>query len=221
VADQLATPTDLAARLQVPASSLDAASAAVALEGATAIVQQAAGGQRIVQVVDDVIELLGTTDSWLDLPQIPVTSVSAVTLDGTVQTLGADTNGYKRFGSRLWRRHGWQTNYGWPDAFSTGLDEMYYSRPSFLPGVGSEPSSVVVTCTHGYPSTHQSVQLGRSAVLALAATPFRNPTGATALRIGDYYAAYEAMAAQMEASPNLRKSLHKAYGRRGGLVRIG
>ena len=60
MADQLATPTDLANL--VPGSSLPAATATLLLECATAVVQAAADGQRIVQVVNDVLTLAGTTD---------------------------------------------------------------------------------------------------------------------------------------------------------------
>jgi hypothetical protein len=55
MADQLATPEDLAALLQD--SQVDRATAELLLECATAVVQSAAGGQRILQVVDDAVTL--------------------------------------------------------------------------------------------------------------------------------------------------------------------
>jgi hypothetical protein len=196
VADQLCTPSDLASLLQ---QDLDASTALLLVECATAVVQSAAGGQRIVRVVDDVAELTGTTDSWLDLPQVPVTAVSAVTLDGGALSAGVPGSGgttYRRKGDRLWRGDGWQ---------------------QFC----NEPSDVVVTFTHGYPPGDQGLQRARAAALMLAAGPYDNPAGAASVRIDDYAATYERMSARMEESPRLKAALRKQYGRRGGLVRIG
>jgi hypothetical protein len=195
MADQLATPSDLAAALQ---SNVDTATATLLIECATSVVQEAAGGQRIIQVVDDTATLIGVSDAWLDLPQIPVTAVGAVTLDGTAVAAGVLTTDtqYKRFGDRLWRGRGWQVNCG-------------------------VPSEVVVVNTHGYPPGAQELQRARHAVLSLCAAVYANPDGATSVHIDDYSAAYEAMSARMEASKFLKAALRRQYGRRAGLVRIG
>ncbi|MCW2900309.1 MAG: hypothetical protein JWO67_2574 [Streptosporangiaceae bacterium] len=215
MADQLATPADLASLLQ---ADLDAATATLLIELATSVVQQAAGGQRIVQVVGDSITILGTTDNWLDLPQIPVTAVTSVSQDGTVLTAGTD---YKRFGNRLWRKFGWQTNYGWP--FDLAYSKWGgYPPPSVVSGYPyQEPASIAVVCTHGYATGAQELQLARQACLSLASGVYANPDGTTQTRIDDYTAAYDAMASKMEASPHLKAALRKQYGRRAGLVRIG
>jgi hypothetical protein len=196
MADQLATPSDLASALQ---QDLDLSTATLWIEAATAVVQEAAGGQRIVQVVADTATLIGLTDQWLDLPQIPVTAVASVTLDGSTVTAGAAGSGgstYRRVGNRLWRGDGWQTYVG-------------------------EPSDVVVVNTHGYPTGHQSLQLGRNAVLGLGKVAYINVSGASREQIDDYSVAYEAVAAVLEASPNLRRALRRQYGRRAALTRIG
>jgi hypothetical protein len=196
MADQLATPEDLASALQ---QDLDASTANLWIDVATAVVQEAAGGQRILQVAADTANLTGTTDSWLDLPQIPVTAVSAVTLDGaalTAGTPGSATTTYRLRGNRLFRYDGWQTYIG-------------------------EPSNVVVTYTHGYPAAHQGLQLARGAVLGLAKVAYINVSGATSESIDDYQVAYEAVSAAMETSTNLKAALRRQYGRRAGLVRIG
>ncbi|ALG06847.1 hypothetical protein [Kibdelosporangium phytohabitans] len=185
MADMLATEGDL--QKLIPTVGLDTAK--VVLEAATAVVQDAAG-QRIVRVVDDVASILGTIESWLQLPQQPVVTVTAVALDGAAVT------DYKHHGSRLWRREGWQAN-------------LY------------EPSTVEFTYTHGYASTDQKLQLARSATWMLAKGVVSNPTMLQSESLGDYSYAYQQMAAQMEASPNLQKSLRRAYGIRAGLVRIG
>jgi hypothetical protein len=193
VADQLCTPADLASHLQ---SDLDASTATLVVECATAVVQEAAGGQRILQVVGDTATLIGTTDSWLDLPQIPVSAVASVTLDGTTLTAGSvsTTSNYKRFGNRLWRGDGWAT---YVDA----------------------PSEVVVINTHGHAAGSQHLQLARKAVLELSALAYSNPDGASQVRIDDYAATYDRMSREMTES--LRAALRRKYGRPAGLVRIG
>lgn len=196
MADQLCTPEDLASALQ---ADLDASTATLWVECATAVVQAAAGGQRIVEVVDDTFEILGTTDSWLDLPQIPVTAVEQVELDGDALTAGVAgdvSSTYRRHGNRLWRGDGWQ---------------QYAQEPSTATGV----------YTHGYPTGSQELQLGRRVVLAIAQAAYSNPSGASRESIDDYSVQFEVMTAILDASPHLKAALRKQYGRRGGLVRIG
>lgn len=197
MADQLATLQDLADALQVPLASVPTGTGTLLLECATAVVQGAAGGQRIVQVSGETLNVLGTTDSWLDLPQIPVTAVASVTLDGTLLTVGTlDPAHYKLRGNRLWRTGGWQTYVG-------------------------QPSDVVVVHTHGYAPGAQELQLARNAVLSLAKAQFANPSGAASESIDDYNVSFQAMSAQMEASPFVKAALRRQYGRRGALVRLG
>ena len=216
MADQLATPADLASLLQM---DVDTATATLLIEAATGVVQQACGGQRIVQVVGDVATIIGTTDSWLDLPQIPVTSVASVALDGTTLTVTTD---YRVFGNRIWRKFGWQTNYGWP------YDGAYsywggYPPPSIISGYPyQEPSGVVVTYTHGYAPGAQELQLARSAVLSMCATAYSNPSGSSSESIDDYSVNFgRTLDAPLVLSPTLKAALRRQYGRRAGLVRIG
>ena len=210
MADQLATPEDLASLLE--RDDIDRYKATVLVETATAVVQEAAGNQRIVEVVDDVMPILGNTDAWLDLPQIPVTAVSSVVLDGVTLTLGTD---YKVFGNRLWRRFGWQSNWGqWDGPYP-------YRRLLYDWWPPNEPSAVVVTCTHGYPPGHQNLQLGRSAVLGICQGAYGNPTGLKSESIDDYNVSYSILSAQLEASTYLKMALRRKYGRRGSMVRIG
>lgn len=100
MADLLATVEDLRTFLGEDSTSLPNVEAELLLELATGAVQ-AAAGQDIVQRVDDTATLMGTVGSWLHLPQLPVTAVSTVTLDG------AAVSDWKRFGARLWREAGW------------------------------------------------------------------------------------------------------------------
>lgn len=196
MADQLATPADLASALQ---QDLDASTANLWLDVCTAVVQGAADNQRIVQVVSDTTTIMGLTSQWLALPQIPVTAVISVTLDGTALTAvapGGAVTGYRRVGNKLWRTAGWQTYV-------------------------DEPSEVVVVNTHGYAAGSQDLQLGRGGVLSIAKLAYTNVGGVKSEKIDDYAVVYEAAASAMEASPNLRAALKRKYGRRAGLVRIG
>lgn len=195
MADQLATPEQLASALQ---RDLDTATANVWLNAATAVVQEATG-QRIVRVTDDAITLTGTTSSWLRLPQLPVVSVASVQLDGTAVTAGAAGSGamtYRLRGSRLWRGCGWQTYCG-------------------------EPSDVAVVYTHGLLDTDQRIEFARGTVIGLARTPYDNPSAVSREQIDDYSVAYQVTAAAMEASRHLRRALRRQYGHRAALTPIG
>lgn len=195
MADQLASPSDLASLLQ---HDVDTASATLAIEVCTAVVQNAADGQRIVQVAGDVDQVVGTTGQWLRLPQWPVTAVSAVTLDGVTLIAGAPGSGaltYRLVGNRLYRGCGWQTYCG-------------------------EPSTVGFTYTHGYATGDQRLQLGRGSVLSLGRGLFENPSGATSEKIDDYAIAYAAAAAALEASPALKSAIHRQYGAKARMVRV-
>lgn len=196
MADQLATPEDLASLLQ--RSDLDLSTATLLVECATAVVQ-ATAGQRIVQAVDDVAVLdLDEHDggSWLYLPERPVTAVTAVLIGSTPVTSPVGYTVQLSRG-RLWRATGWR---------STLL--AYYDQPS----------TVTVTNTHGHPAGHQKLQLGRWAALGLCKGVYPNPQGATRVSIDDYTEVYEAMTAQMDASPFLATALKRQYGRPVGSV---
>lgn len=195
MADQLATPSDLASLLQ---QDVDTASATLAVEVCTAVVQAAADGQRILRVVGEVATVTGTAERWLRLPQWPVVSVSSVTLDGLALTAGVPGSGvatYRLVGNRLWRGCGWQTYCG-------------------------EPSTVGFTYTYGYVTGDQQLQLARGAVLSLGRGLFVNPSGAASEKIDDYAVTYAAAEAALEASPALKKAIRKQYGPRARMVRI-
>lgn len=195
MADQLATPADLALALDVPA---DVLRMTLLIECATAVVQ-AITGQRIVEVEDDeiVLDLDGyDCGLYLPLPERPVTAVSAVSVGATAAT---DYRTQLRRG-RLWRAYGW--------------------RSTLVRYPLSEPSTVTVTYTHGYPTGHQKLQLARSAVLGLSGHVYINPTGVTQERLDDYSVTYEAMMARAEASPFLVAALRKQYARPNQSVRL-
>lgn len=188
MADQLATPQDLASLLQLTYASLTAAqqaTMAMLVEMATARVQRAAGGQRIVDIEDDeaVIDVIVNDGEWmwLDLPQYPIRSVSSVTLDGT-----AITDWYLRQ-QRLYRASGWVNSI-------------------------SPPSQAVVVWSHGYAAGSQWLQLGRDMTLSLGQLGYGNPGGATSESIDDYRVTYAEADARMHMTESMRGAIADAYG---------
>lgn len=187
MADTLATPSDLASYMQ---QDLDASSAVLALELATAAVQRAAGGQRILDVTDTAImdvESYYPDYYWLDLPQKPIRSVTSVEIDGV-----AVTDFFLRK-QRLWRLLGWR-------------------------GVTIEPTQVEVTYAHGYVAGSQWLQLARDATLSLAASAYNaGPQGGGTVeseKIDDYSVSYGKMTDAIERSFSgpLRAAIASAYG---------
>ena len=108
MADQLATPADLASFLQLGAyASLTPtrqATLTMLVELATAKVQRAAGYQRILAAtsIGAMIDLsIGYDDDYVLLPQQPVRSVASVALNGVAIT------DWVLSGGMLWRARGW------------------------------------------------------------------------------------------------------------------
>lgn len=192
MADILATADELATLMRD--TGLDEDSATLALELVTGEIQGITL-QRLVEVVDDEFVLMGTTDSWLTLPQRPVQSITSITIDdGDELVEGTD---FKRFGARLWRRCGW-------------ADCVY------------EPSTVAGVYTPGWPTGHQALQPARAAALALVKSAYSNTNGLQSEAIDDYRVSWAAaIAVAVESAPHLARSLRRTYGSRAGLVRIG
>lgn len=179
MADQLATPEDLASLLQ---QDLDASTANLLLELATAKVQRAAGGQRIVEVTDTaLVDVTDDCDLYLALPQLPVRAVSLVKLDGTTIT------DWSLRSQMLWRAVGWMQSW-------------------------SPPSQAAVTYTHGYPAGSQYLQLARECTLSLAKMGYGNPSGATSESIDDYRVSYAEADARMQMTEFMRDAIAAAYG---------
>lgn len=184
--DMLATPQDLASLLQLDYASLTPAQQAtmtMLVELATAKVQRAAGGQRIVEATSTAVIDVEPwhCDEYLALPQMPVRSVQAVKIDDQPVT------DWKVSGQQLWRRTGWRSS-------------------------SSEPTKVTVTYTHGYPSGSQWLQLARDVALSLARMGFGNPSGVMSEAIDDYRVTYAEADARMEMTEHMRQAIADAYG---------
>lgn len=180
MADQLATGEELASLLQM---DLDASTANLLLNLATAKVQRAAGGQRIVAATSTAVIDVDECDwePYLELVQFPVRSVSAVLLNGV-----AVTDYYLR-GQKLWRASGWR-------------------------GSTTAPAQVTVTTAHGYLSGSQWLELARDATLSLAKLGYGNPGGTTSEAIDDYKVSYADADARMQMTEAMRQSIADAYG---------
>lgn len=188
MADQLATPQDLASFLQLGAyASLTAekqATLTMLVELATAKVQRAAGGQRILAATTTgaVIDLeSGYCDQYVQLPQLPVQSVASVTLNGT-----AVTDYYLRRHA-LWRLVGWS-------------------------GYTSTPPQVITTYAHGHATGAQKLQTARNYVLELARGGWGNPLGQTSKAIDDYRVTYAEADARMVLPPAAEEAIAAEYG---------
>jgi hypothetical protein len=187
----LATPQDLATLPGM--ADVDTATAAALLRMATSVVQ-AITGQTILEVKGDTIDLLGTAEADLWLPQRPVSAVTAVLVNGAAVTY------YKRFGARLHRHCGWIGAGGWR--------------------ARCEPSTVTVTYDHGYPPGSRGLELARSVALMLAAGAATTSPGVTSESIDDYQVVYDKMSARMEASAYLGRALRRQYGRPASTTRL-
>lgn len=187
--DMLATVEDLASITE--RDDLVNYQAEMLIQCATAVVQ-AICGQRIAEVVDDVVTLdldQFDADTYLYLPERPVTAVSAVSIGSTLLATPVDYTVQLSRG-RLWRPYGWR---------------------SVLVRYFDQPSTVTATYTHGWPYDSQKIQFARSAVLSLAKGCVSNPKGATRITIDDYTEAYDVMTSQMEATPFLITALKRTY----------
>lgn len=200
MADMLVTAAELASHLQ---QDVDAASAQLAIQNATGVVQ-AICRQRLVEVVGDVATLPATGSRWLDLPQAPVSAVASVTISAVAVTSWTLTSNPISGRARLWRYWGWR--------YAAGGGQLW--PLTVLP-------QVVVTYTHGYPAGDPGLELARAAVLALAAGGYRNPDGLRSEAIDDYQVAYADSASRAVLDPVTAAALRRQYGVISGTVNIG
>lgn len=196
MADMLATTADLAALLQRDPVTVDEASATLAIEICTAVVQAAADGQRIVLVAGDTETIYGAEGFTLKPKQRPIVSVTSVTYNGTLLTEGTASGNWRMTGGGLWRDIGWTEYIGEP----------------------APPTDVVYT--HGYLDGRQELQLGRGTVLGLSRGLFVNADGVIREQIDDYAVAYAEAESALAARPSTKALIRKAYGPKAAMVRV-
>lgn len=108
----------------LPGASFDTDRAAFLLERASDSVRDDVG-QRIDFTADDVCELTGNGERVLVLPELPVTAVGAVTVDGTAVT------------DWTWRRSGVLRRWaGWP--FDSAVAVTYSHGYQVIPAVAHD-----------------------------------------------------------------------------------
>lgn len=152
------TVAELGDHLGAPIAAGETAHAQAMLDAARAKVQGFTS-QRLEAATDTVV--LEADGYRLFLPELPVTAVVSVTVDGALlassaYAVVAETGYLNRVDGRPW------------------------SISQLLPW---SPPQVAVNYTHGYAVIPADV---RTAVLELAALRFGNPTGATSEQIGNY-----------------------------------
>lgn len=190
MADMLCTADDLLHALQIDAGDISTDTATLWIQVGTAIVQAAADGQRIVRVSDDEVDVLAPPGQWLRLPQRPVAQGDV----SAVSIDGVAVTDYVQVADRLWRRCGWSS--------------------------GCAPVMVHVVYSHGYADQAQELQLARGAVVGLAQAAAANPDRVRSEGIDDYRVTRQAMEAQLDAAPLLRRAIRRMYGRRAGMVTL-
>lgn len=195
MADRLATAEDLASVLKRAFDGFDTATILLGIEVATAVVQAACGGRRIVRVVDDPEEVWGGTDKVLRLKNAPIVSIGSVTYNGSTLSQGTASGTWRRAKYGIWRDLGWTE-------------------------CASEPLPTTVVYTHGYDIGDQALQLGRGTVIDLTRGLFENPSGVIREQIDDYSVAYAEAAAALDASPGLKALLRKQYGPKARMVSV-
>lgn len=188
----LATAANLRSLLKEDASGLSDDDAALLLDLATGAVQ-AAARQTLTQVVGDTVTLAGTRDAWFDLPQLPVTAVDAVAIDGNPVT------DYKRFGARLWRRDRWAVCHDEPSAVTVTYTHGF---PDGDPALALARSATLALAAQMYTNPVGAVGMSIDDFrLQFTQTPSSDLAGL----IPD----------------SLRRTLRRTYGPRARLVRIG
>jgi hypothetical protein len=170
-----ATTDDLRVELGITTFTEDQEARALRrIDGATGAIQRYTR-QTIELTSGDVAILTGSWTPALVLPELPVTAVTSVVIDG--ETLTADTD-YQFDGQRtLWRGdavHDWSD---WP---------WRYPRPHECHWGGPE-TKITVTYSHGFdPVPPEVVEI----CVAMALRGWDTPTGATSETIGSWSASY-------------------------------
>lgn len=142
--------------------------ATLILEVATATIQ-AHTRQTISEVATDAVELQGTWEHVLELPERPVTAVTSVSVDGVAQTV---TDDYLVVKNELRRPNAEYHNWQMPS------NDFY---PFTKTGWGGPSSIVAVTYTHGFSTVPDDV---KGVCLQLATRNWSNPE-AVAMKVID------------------------------------
>lgn len=169
-----ATVDELAEELEVTFTEAQQRKAFRRLESATDAIRECCH-LTISRVAGDTVNLAGNWSTQLVLPEVPVVSVSAVTVDGTTFTAGTH---YDRVGRVLWRRGLNSYDPATGQVSDVPNPHLHWGGPSAL---------VVVTYTHGWDPVPPVV---RGICLAMSARGFNSPDGVQQESIGGYSVTY-------------------------------
>ncbi|MFI7014147.1 hypothetical protein [Streptomyces sp. NPDC050164] len=185
MASPWATPEDL--RLHLRLDAIDAAQAAAGL-GEAEVIVRAALRQHIDAVAGDTVELVGNGRRLINLPEMPVTAVASVHLDGELLTNGTD---YR------WNRYGILTRLGEP----TWRGRLAACWPL--------DAEVSVVYDHGYAQVPAAV---KQVCIQLAGRAWVNPRSMASESIGDWSGTWDKTRAG-DALTDYETSLLEPYAR--------
>jgi hypothetical protein len=187
---QFATANELAARLGITLAGDEAARANTLLTLASGLIQGATR-QRIERVENDVLAIRGLTEGRILLPERPVISVSAVSLNGETVNAGdyyLDGDSLVRGGS------GWTA---WLDAQDFGGGRW-----------GSSRTPLTVTYTHGYETIPGAI---KTVCIESAVRAYVNPGSVEQESYGSERTSYGAVG--LTLTPDERSIVRRAVSR--------
>jgi hypothetical protein len=211
-----ASSDDLAARLRITLTDEEETDADSLLELASGLVRVAVK-QTIDLVEDDELELPGTNDELILLPQRPVVSVASVTIDGAALIEGThwylEKNSIVRMPAPL------------------RGDPLQLNSPYLLGGnrrgFGWPTQTLEIVYTHGWAEGSPGLELARATVVEAVVRVWVNPGAVIEETVGNTRTMYSMrsgteMPSGLMLTPAEEKKLRRFFGRvAGGSVTIG
>jgi hypothetical protein len=207
-----ATADDLADRIGVDLTADERIRANVLLELASGLVQDEAK-KKIGRVDDDLLEIPGTTDDMIRLPELPVISVASLTLDGVPLIEGSD---WYLDGGSIARIPAATT------VLTGGLIDEAFSFPLGT-GFGWPAQTIAITYTHGYDAANIPKSV-KAIILEAVVRVWVNPGSVARETVGDTATVYD----NMRFSPtgllltdDEKKIIRRLFGRTAKSISIG
>lgn len=204
--DMFASTDDFAAMLGISLTANEEDRATTLLALASGLIREAANGQTISLVTDDVYTRKGTTDQRILLPQRPVVAVSSVTLDGAALT--ADSDWYLD-GDELVRRT------------ATLVTPAVLEAETLSAGFGYEWQTLEITYTHGFETIPNLV---RTIALEAVVRAWVNPgrlIQQTVAGTETTFAPYADPPRGLLLTKTEIRAIRRKFGSRGGSVWVG
>lgn len=201
--------TDLASRLGLTLTTDEETRGDALLAIASGIIQETAG-QLIGLVTDDEIEIPGTTDERILLPERPVVSVASVFL-GAVE-LGAGTDWFLD-GDEIVRI---------PSSLTLGVGGLLDTEFTFPLGTGFgwEEQTLTITYTHGYATIPSTV---KAICLEMVVRVWVNPGSVARETVGDTATVYDNMRfspSGLLLTDSEQKAIRRLFGRKATSITV-